>query len=83
MSTTETYKIKTFAMTRKSGTDDKKLKIVMLDEFDGMLPLSQQALRNIMESFSTNCRFLLSSDSPITPIARYRRIVCLLSAVNS
>ena len=55
-------KIKSFAMTRKSGNEEGKVKIVMLDEFDGMLGLSQQALRSIMEKYATNCRFLLSAN---------------------
>ncbi len=52
-------KIKMFAMT-KSTKGENKLKLVLLDEFDGMLPLAQQALRNIMETYSSNCRFILT-----------------------
>src|ERR1019366_2205935 len=38
----------------------KELKIIVLDEFDGMLPTSQRALRNIMETYSLDTRFILT-----------------------
>lgn len=38
----------------------KDLKIIVLDEFDGMLPTSQRALRNIMETYSGDTRFILT-----------------------
>ncbi len=49
-------KIKSFATT----VGFKDLKIVILDEVDYISPHSQAALRNIMESFSLHCRFILT-----------------------
>ena len=38
----------------------KKYKIVILDEFDYMTPQAQAILRNLMETFSKHCRFILT-----------------------
>ena len=38
----------------------KKYKIVILDEFDYMTPNAQAILRNLMETFSKHCRFILT-----------------------
>ena len=38
----------------------KKWKIVILDEFDYMTPNAQAILRNLMETFSGHCRFILT-----------------------
>ena len=38
----------------------KKWKIVILDEFDYMTPNAQAILRNLMETFSKHCRFILT-----------------------
>jgi DNA polymerase III delta prime subunit len=49
-------KIKGFASTMGfNGT-----KIIILDEADFMSPNGQAALRNVMETFSNNCRFILT-----------------------
>jgi len=49
-------RVKTFASTVGfSGT-----KIIILDEFDYMTPDAQAILRNLMETFSMNCRFILT-----------------------
>lgn len=49
-------KIKGFAST--VGFKDKK--IMILDEADYLTPNSQSILRNLMETFSKNCRFILT-----------------------
>jgi len=49
-------KVKNFA----SSMGFKKWKIVILDEFDYMTPNAQAILRNLMETFSQHCRFILT-----------------------
>lgn len=49
-------KVKNFA----SGVGFKPYKIVILDEFDYMTPNAQALLRNLMETFSKHCRFILT-----------------------
>jgi replication factor C small subunit len=49
-------KVKNFAST----VGFRRWKIVILDESDYMTPNSQAALRNLMETFSTNTRFILT-----------------------
>ena len=50
------FKIRAFAST--VGFKDKK--IVILDECDYLTPNAQAALRNVMETFSKHCRFILT-----------------------
>jgi len=51
-----TSKIKTFA----SSVGFKSLKVIILDECDYLTPNAQAALRNLMETFSKHCRFILT-----------------------
>lgn len=58
-------KIKNFAEIKSL---DGKLKVIVLDEIDGFSSNSgtgtsaQQALRNVMEEYSKNCRFILTGN---------------------
>ena len=49
----------------------KDMKIIILDEFDYMTPNAQALLRNLMETFSKHCRFILTCnyvEKVISPI---------------
>lgn len=72
--------IKDFARTKAVNAD---YKIIFLDEADNLTSDAQQALRRTMESYSDNCRFILScnySSKIIDPIQsrcavfRFRRL---------
>jgi DNA polymerase III delta prime subunit len=39
---------------------DSKIKIIILDEFDGISMNAQKNLRGVMEQFANNCRFILT-----------------------
>ena len=54
-------KVKEFAMTKSSS--ESKRRCIFMDEFDGMLKASQEALRNIMETYSTNVFFILTANN--------------------
>lgn len=54
-------KVKEFALTKSSK--DGKRRCVFMDEFDGMLKASQDALRNVMETYSSNCFFILTCNN--------------------
>jgi len=53
-------KVKTFCATASFGG----IKIVVLDEFDGMSANAMLMLRNTMEEFSNHCRFILTCNHP-------------------
>ena len=62
-------KVKNFARTKSLGK--VPFKIIFLDEADALTPEAQQALRRIMENYSSGCRFILScnySSKIIDPI---------------
>jgi replication factor C small subunit len=50
-------KVKNFASTKST---DGKIKIIFLDEADALTPEAQFALRNLMEKYYQNCRFILT-----------------------
>jgi DNA polymerase III delta prime subunit len=55
--------------TSLSGRDQTK--VILIDEADGLSSLVQGALRNAMEKYSNNCRFILTCNYPdkiITPL---------------
>lgn len=54
-------KVKEFALTKSSK--DGKRRCVFMDEFDGMLKASQDALRNVMETYSSNVFFILTCNN--------------------
>jgi DNA polymerase III delta prime subunit len=51
--------ILTFAQTKSL---DGKLKIIFLDEFDNFTDAGQRALRNVMEEYAGNTRFILTGN---------------------
>ena len=53
------HNITNFAQTKSF---DGKVKVVILDEADGLTGQAQAALRNTMESFAKYCRFILTAN---------------------
>lgn len=47
---------------RAKSSKDNTRRIVMLDEADGLLPASQDALRNLMETYASNALFILTAN---------------------
>ena len=73
-------KVKEFAMTMSSKVG--KRRIVFMDEFDGMLKASQEALKNIMETYQKNVIFILTANNihkVIEPIQSRCQKICLAS----
>jgi replication factor C small subunit len=54
-------KVMAFAQTRSL---DGKIKVVILDECDGITFIGQQALRNAMEEYAATTRFILTCNYP-------------------
>lgn len=54
-------KVKQFSLTKSSKNGLKRC--VFMDEFDGMLKGSQEALRNIMETYAQNVFFILTCNN--------------------
>lgn len=54
-------KIKQFAITKSAKEGMRRC--IFMDEFDGMLKNSQNALRNLMETFASNCFFILTCNN--------------------
>jgi len=54
-------KVKQFSMTKSSKQGLRRA--VFLDEFDGMLKASQEALRNVMETYAKNVFFILTCNN--------------------
>ena len=50
-------RVRDFASTKSADTN---IKIIFLDEADHLTPDAQTALRNTMETYSRNCRFILT-----------------------
>lgn len=53
-------KIKDFSITQSFNG---KIKIVHLDEADRLTPEAQDSLRNLMEDYAKNCRFILTGNN--------------------
>ena len=53
------HKINSFAQTMSF---DGKIKVVILDEGDGLTSTAQAALRNTMESYAKVCRFIITAN---------------------
>lgn len=51
-------RVKQFALTQSSKTGLRRG--IILDEADGLLPIPQDSLRNIMETYASNCFFILT-----------------------
>lgn len=53
-------KVREFSRTMSYNS---KLKIVFMDEADGLLPVVQEALRNVMETYSEYVRFIFTANN--------------------
>lgn len=67
----DTIRVKVKDFARMAALGEVPFKIIFLDECDALTKDAQQALRRIMEKFTTTCRFILScnySSKIIAPI---------------
>lgn len=53
--------LKSFASAMRS--DPNKPRIILMDEFDGMLSASQEMMKGFIEKYKTNVRFILTANS--------------------
>jgi len=53
-------RVKDYAISMRLNKDIPK--IILMDEFDGMLAASQDALRFLMEKYVSNCKFILTAN---------------------
>ena len=53
--------VKDFARTRRTKAQIPR--IILMDEFDGMTGAAQNALRYLMEHYSSNCKFILTANN--------------------
>lgn len=51
--------VKRFAISKRSGS---KLKMILYDEADGLTADAQMALKNTIETFQSNCRFIFTAN---------------------
>lgn len=75
-------KIVGFARTKSF---DGKLKVILLDEFDGLSGEAMKALRNVMEEYAETCRFILTCNylfKVIAPIQSRCQILNLIPPVE-
>jgi len=76
-------KVKNFAESMNSEENTKRC--VFMDESDGLLKASQEALKVIMEEYSANCFFIFSCNDyskMIAPIAKGRTISLCFNSPN-
>lgn len=74
--------ISNFAKTRSI---DGKLKVIILDEADGLTADGQRALRNTMEEFASNVRFILTCNAKykvIKPIQSRTQVFDIVPPMN-
>jgi len=58
----DTIRGKVLDFARSKSTNPDAPRIILMDEADGMLSQTQNALRNIMETYSSNCKFILTAN---------------------
>ena len=73
-------KVSVFSKLQSSKVGVKRC--VIMDEFDGMLKISQNALRNTMETYSKNCFFILTCNS-IEKVIEPIQSRCVLRFIKS